>query len=120
MKNYTGSKYNDKRDFRRYEIKLQISLFHGNLVYSGIVTNLSESGMFITTKRCFPIDTMLVTTLMLNDNSIQVPVRISRIANPVKTKGLEQDGLGVKILRSSRDYLDFLDKNRSQQMKLSI
>jgi Tfp pilus assembly protein PilZ len=118
MKTYTGNKHKNKRDFRRFETELQISLFYGNLVYSGTVTNLSERGMFISTMRQLPVNTMLVTSLMIDDEPIQVPVRISRAMNPVNALEAELNGVGVNILRSSKDYLSFLGKYRYQQLKL--
>ena len=120
MKNYTGNKHKDKREYRRFETKLQISLFYGNLVYSGIVTDLSESSMFISTKRQFPVNTMLVTSLIVDDEPIQVPVQITRAVKPVNARLAGESGVGVHILRSSGDYLNFLVKYRSQQLKLSL
>lgn len=120
MKNYTKNKHKDKREFRRLETELQISLFYGNLVYSGMVTNLSESGMFIKTKRQPPVDTMFVTSLMIDNEPIQVPVQITRAVNPVNAQPAVESGVGVHILRSSKDYLSFLGKHKYQQLKLSL
>ena len=120
MKNYTENKHKDKREFRRFETKLQISLFYGNMVYSGMVSNLSESGMFISTKRQLPVDTMLVTSLMIDEKPIQIPIRIRRAVNPANALDKAAGGVGVHILRSSRDYLNFLGKYRAQQLKLTL
>ncbi len=120
MKIYTESKHNDEREFRRLETKLQISLYYHNNVYSGMVTNFSESGMFIRTKMQLPVDAMFVTSLMIDDESIQVPVRVKRAVNPANFRYAGESGVGVHILRSSRDYLNFLGEYRSRQLKLSI
>jgi Tfp pilus assembly protein PilZ len=120
MKNYTKNKHKDKREFKRLETSLQISLFYGNMVYSGMVSNLSESGMFISTKRLLPVDTMLVTSLMIDEKPIQIPIQIRRAVSPSNALDKAENGVGVHILRSSRDYLNFLGKYRSQQLKLTL
>jgi len=120
MKNYTINKHMGKREFERFETRLQISLVYGNQVYSGTVTNLSESGMFITTKRRLPVDTMLSIRIPYLTSLIQVPVRIRRAVSPVNTRNAGESGVALNILRSSRDYRDFLGKYRSQQFKLIL
>ena len=120
MKNYTKNKHKDKREFKRLETSLQISLFYGNMIYSGMVSNLSESGMFISTKRQLPVDTMLVTSLMIDEKPLQIPIRIRRAVNAANALDTAASGVGVYILRSSRDYLNFLGKYRSQQLKLTL
>jgi len=119
MNNYMENEDKDKREFRRFETRLQISLFYGHLVYSGIVTNISERGMFISTKRRFPVDSMLVTSL-IGDEPIQVPVQIKRMVSPVNTRDAGEYGIGVHILRGSSDYLDFFGNHMSRQMKFTL
>ncbi len=120
MNNQTENKNKDRRGFGRFKTNLQISLFYEDLVYSGIVSNLSKNGMFISTKRPLPVDTMLVTSLIIDDKPIKVPVRISRVVSSVNTFDTLPSGVGVEVLHSSRDYLDFLGKCRSQQLKLIL
>jgi Tfp pilus assembly protein PilZ len=120
MKNQTENKNTDKREFNRFETNIQISLFYEDLVYSGIVSNLSKNGMFISTKRPLPVDTMLVTSLIVDDKPIKVPVRISRAVSSVNTFDALPSGVGVHVLHSSREYLDLLGKCRSQQLKLTL
>lgn len=116
----TEKKNNEKREFKRFDTNIQASLFYGNMVYSGVITNLSKSGMFIRTKRHFPVDAMLMTTLQIDDESIQVPVRIKRAVSPVSSVGPEESGVGVHIIRSSTEYLNFLNEYSFRQLKLTL
>ncbi len=120
MKNYTEKQSGNKRKSERLDTDFQVSLFHGNIVYTGTVINLSENGMFISTRRNFPIDAMLVTSLMIGEEPLQLPVQIRRRVNTADLKDSQDNGVGVQILTCSEDFLDFFDKYKSstQQLKL--
>ena len=122
MKNYTKKQSSNKRKSERLDAKLQVSLFYGNIVYSGMVTNISEKGMFISTRRNFAIDTMLVTSLMVGEEPLKLPIQIMRRANSVDLNESPDNGVGVQILTCSEDYLNFFDKFKSsaQQLKLTM
>lgn len=120
MKSYTKKQSNNKRQFERLDAKFQVSLFYGNIVYPGIVTDLSENGMFISTGRDIPKDTMLFTSLMVGEEPLNLPIQIMRSVNSVDKNDSSNSGLGAQILTCSENYLDFFDKYRAstQQLKL--
>lgn len=110
----------ERRSFKRFESDLQASLFYGNMVYSGVVTNISRSGMFIRTKRQFPVDMMLMTTVHAGEEEVQVPVRIKRSVNSVHSADNHESGVGVQLTQSTKEYLDFMEDYASRRLKSAI
>ena len=88
----------EKRVHERFTVNLQARLFYGNIIYTGVVANLSEGGMFISTKINFPVDVLLLTVILLADDTMKVPVKVKRITvldNKVHTDN--SNGMGVEI-----------------------
>jgi len=104
----------EKRQFQRLPVNLQSRLFYGNMVYTGVVTNLSESGMFISTKVSFPMDSVFIAVILLNEHTMQVPIKIRRTVRSGDHSGSPEDnGIGVGLLDPSREYLDFVSSTRA-------
>ncbi len=100
-----------KRAFERIPAKVQAILLLGNTVYSGVAMNLSEKGMFISTKSCFPVDSVLKIALWVNDKVLTIPVNVRR---SVKGNDFnDKAGMGVKLLDSPPHYLEYVDSLRS-------
>ncbi|MBI4683480.1 MAG: PilZ domain-containing protein, partial [Nitrospirae bacterium] len=55
----------EKRACERYPANLQARLFFGNMIYSGMVTNLSKNGMFVSTKVRFPVNSEFMMVVLL-------------------------------------------------------
>lgn len=109
-----GNYYMEKRAFQRLPVNLQSRLFYGNMVYTGIVTNLSESGMFISTKMTFPADYVFIAVILLDTHTISVPIKIKRSVRATDhSSRAEECGIGVKLLDPSREYLDFVSRTRA-------
>ncbi len=106
----------DKRAFERLPVNLQSRLFYGNMVYTGIVTNLSENGMFICTKMSFPVDSVLIAVILDDGNTIKVPVKIVRAVRSNNSFSPESSGLGVGLLSNSNEYMDLLSKCRAAHL----
>jgi hypothetical protein len=68
----------DRRAFERYPANLQARLFYGNTIYSGMITNLSKSGMFVSTRVKFPVNSEFVMVVNLNNRSMKIPVKVRR------------------------------------------
>ena len=117
---YSENRNNEKREYKRFDIDVQATLFYDNMVYSGVIMNLSKNGMFIRTKRQFPVDTMLMATLRIDDETVQIPVQIKRAVHSDNFSVPGESGLGVHIIRSSKKYLNFVSTYSSQQMKLTL
>jgi hypothetical protein len=99
----------EKRAFERLPVNLQARLFYGNMVYSGTVTNLSENGMFISTKMGFAVESVFVIVVRPGENSLMVPIRVRRT---VKSKYYfdsdVESGMGVEVFNAPQDYLDYV------------
>jgi len=105
----------EKRAFQRLPVNLQSRLFYGNMVYTGIVTNLSESGMFISTKMSFPADYVFIAVILLDTQTLSIPIKITRSVKAAEQSTRAEDcGIGVKILNPSMEYLDFVGKTRDE------
>ena len=78
--------------------------------YCGTITNLSESGMFITThEMCFPFDSKFEVVLDFNGETLNIPVKVSRLT---KTDS-SYDGIAVELLNPSAGYIDLVQNLKS-------
>jgi len=98
-----------RRAFERIPANIDVKFFCGNSIYSGTVTNLSENGLFIDTTMCLPFDSKLEILIVVEGEILKVPVKVSRIA---KTDDYYH-GMGVELLDSSPNYLEFINLIRS-------
>lgn len=105
-----------KRAFERIPVNLELRCF--NIDYFGTATNVSENGIFIRSKKIrFPLDSRFVISFHLREETLKVPVKISRIT---KSNGY-YDGIGVELLRSPSNYVKLINRLRdlSRSRKLS-
>ncbi len=99
-----------KRSFERIPASINVKFYCDNRDYSGTVKNLSENGMFISTQdMCFPFDTKFEVVIPLEEDVLNIPVKVSRIT---KTSDC-YDGIAVELLSPPKDYLKFIKCLRS-------
>lgn len=99
----------EKRALKRLPANLQARIFYGNMVYAGTVSNLTETGMFICTEMSFAVDAMLVSVVLLNSHSVELPVLVKRSgSSKCRPDGVEMSGIGVSILNPPKEYMDFV------------
>ena len=106
MKSYM---FKESRSCTRIQTDIDARFFFGNLFYSGKVLNLSDSGMFISTKRFLPSDAMFVVIIRLENELLKVIAKVKRIASTAGNSA----GMGVELLSPSRSYLDFVGKMKT-------
>jgi hypothetical protein len=99
----------EKRLSDRISTNVEVRFFCGNMFYSGMITNLSENGMFISTKRCLPFDSTFEILFRSEHEIMKVPVKVSRIE---KTEGF-YDGMGLELLERPRSYSAYLNQLKS-------
>jgi Tfp pilus assembly protein PilZ len=99
-----GMVFEEKRSYRRVPVNLDANFFCSNMFYSGEITNLSETGMFINTRHCLPVGTILVVSIHNKNKFSRVFVKIQRI----KRENMNSDGVGVELMKPSRDYEDLV------------
>jgi hypothetical protein len=102
-------KFSEKRTSERIHTNVEVRFFCGNMFYSGVIKNISEQGMFISTKRCLPFDSQFEILFRSESEILKVPVKVSRIE---KTEGF-YDGMGVELLDKPRSYLVYLNQLKS-------
>ncbi len=92
--------YMEKRAFERIPVGEQVRIFYRNKIYSGTVLNLSETGMFVGTRECFPLDAII----RIENELLNVLVRVKRLT---EMNGY-YDGIGVELSNPSQDYLKYI------------
>jgi Tfp pilus assembly protein PilZ len=93
-------------------------LFWKNL-YTGNIKNLSEKGLFISTKTIyFPLDALLEISIPFKKRVLNLPAKISSIAWRSVVSDNCCDGIGVELSDPPQEYLEFVDSlktvNKSQ------
>jgi len=100
----------EKRLSARCPSNLNANFNCSNRDYTGMVTNLSETGMFISTRDMnFPNDARFEVQLDINNEHIKLPVRMCRLTISPDL----DDGMGVEILNPPQGYLVQIDKFRA-------
>ncbi len=95
----------DRRASKRIYGKLRVRFFYDDTMYTGIISNLSENGMYIELDTClYFYKSNFNVQLMLTNESLDIPVKISRVAD----KHGFYYGMGVELLDPPKQYLDFV------------
>jgi Tfp pilus assembly protein PilZ len=104
----------EKRKFERLEASLDTRMLYGDMIYTARVMDLSESGMFVSTKLNFAVDAVVMIVVQLEDDTIKVPVKVRRNvkADAALNPG-SRNGMGVEVLERSDDYLEYIRRFRS-------
>ena len=97
----------EKRAFERITVNVQANFFYGKTMYTGLVTNISQNGMYIKIEVCPHFESKLEMLLPFKDEVLKVPVEISR---SVKIDDACY-GMGVKVLNLSQDYSAFFQSS---------
>jgi len=101
------TQFSEKRSSKRTRSDLNACFSCGNIDYSGKVTNISETGMFITSRdMCYPDDEQFDLQLDINNKYLTLPVRRCRLTISPN----QNDGMGVEILNPPQNYLVSLEK----------
>ncbi len=97
----------EKRACRRIPANLQARLFYGNMIYTGTVTNLSENGMFISTKVKFPVNSVFIMLMLINKHALKIPIKVRRTVSP-ENDYYPDYGMGVELVNAPQNYLDYV------------
>lgn len=99
----------DRRAYERYPAKLEARLFFGNLIYTGMITDLSLKGMFISTKVGFPVNSEFMMIVLVNERAMKIPVKVRRRVNGEGHYSAGMSGIGVELLGAPQNYAQFVD-----------
>ncbi len=104
----------ERRAFERFPANLQARLFYGNMIYSGMVTNLSKGGMFVSTNVKFPVNTEFMAVVMLNNRTMKFPIKVRRSIKKEDGYSFRTGGgIGVELLDAPQNYLDYIGARKS-------
>lgn len=99
----------ERRAFDRIPTNLYIRFFHNNMLYSGIVTNLSKNGMRIDTGVYIPSHSKFNVLLIIKGMNVKVPVKVNRLI----TSGEVHRGMGVELSEQPQNYSGLVKSIRS-------
>lgn len=105
----TRNVHSEKRAHKRIPSDLQARLLYGNLIYTGKITNLSEGGMFVSTRVNFPVNSVVLLVMLVNDCVMKVPIKVKRTVKTHNNSSENIDpGLGVELVKAPKNYLDYV------------
>jgi len=97
----------ERRRHKRFTRRLETRFKSGGMNFTGISSNLSETGLFIRTKRSFAPDSVLDIELILPDRRASFLKGIVKWT--VKTAiSTFKNGMGVEIIEKDASYADFI------------
>jgi hypothetical protein len=104
-----GSQFVEKRSSSRFSTDLIAVFSCGNTDYAGTVTNISETGMFISVRDIsFPNNSRFDMKLSVGEKYLNLPVRMCRLTISPDL----DDGMGTEIINPPHEYLILIDKLR--------
>jgi Tfp pilus assembly protein PilZ len=87
--------------------RLEVTFSSGNLSYKGILSNISENGIFIRTNRGFAPGTTVDIEVMMPDQSISHLKGI--VKRTIKTPlTAVKNGMGVELFQKDEPFLSFV------------
>ena len=93
----------EKRAFERIPIHLNVRVHTGDSLHSGLVTNLSENGIYFISGATLSSGLNIEVSIPFKQDVLKVPVKIVR----TKKTGYLFDGFAAELLNSSQDYIEF-------------
>lgn len=98
------------RAYERISVQVEAKVYCNTTVFSGIIVNASENGLFLKTHMDFPFDMNIQLLIPTGDGILHLPVKVTRI---VKSDDI-YDGLGVELMQPSPPYLEFVKTLKNQ------
>jgi hypothetical protein len=98
-----------KRAFERITKSIFVKLLRGKSEYPGIIINLSEKGMYISTKGTFLVKPKLKIVIPLKEENLNLQGKIQSVVK----SGKVYNGIGVELLNPPQNYLNFIRNLRT-------
>jgi len=96
--------------------RLEVTFSSGGLSYKGILSNISENGLFIRTNRGFAPGTTVDIEMVMPDNMISHLTGIVR--RTVKTQlSAMKNGMGVELTKKDEAFSNFMKAFQEEHMK---
>lgn len=109
----------ERRAYERIPLpsRVQVKFLLGNMIYPGVVTNISESGMFIGTKLSFPVGTEIdIAVILPSEEVLKIPVKVRRTITSdafYEYEYHDSNGMGVEVLTTPHSYQQFVSDLRN-------
>ena len=97
----------DKRKDKRLHMKLHVKLNSGTTVSWGILTDVSENGLFIKSNRDFAADTEIDIEIVLQDNSTSLLKGIVKRKTDMPEEHRKY-GLGIELIAKDHRFMNLL------------
>ncbi len=105
----------EKRQNKRFIKRCETEFTVDGITHRGISSNFSINGLFISTKRSFPSDTLLDIVIHLpNGSTSKLKGRVRRALKTFAGNVLEtpvksfKNGMGVEIIEKDANYLELM------------
>jgi hypothetical protein len=99
----------NKRSSERVQVKLSARFVYNDVVCPGVVTNLSENGIFISTRVKPPLGTVVEIDMSLDNKIMVAPFQVKR---RVKTRNFthydERNGIGCELMSTPGSYQEYV------------
>jgi hypothetical protein len=107
-----------KRRSRRIprRVQVQFSAAGEDKILVGFTSNFSASGMFVGTRRPYPIGTAVRVKLLLEDPMVLDAVVMHSVRGVGAAAGLSQSGMGLRLLRPSPKLNELLGLSGSEEV----
>ncbi len=99
----------EKRSFERIDANFDVRFSYGYIFYTGNIKNLSERGLFIRTKNCLPINSLILIMFRSEGELLKILARVKRSSKSNKF----DDGMGIEVLNPQRKYIDYVNSMKS-------
>ncbi len=94
----------EKRAYKRIPIHIYISFFCGDSYHNGLMTNISENGIYFISGADLSSGLNIDVSIPLKEDSLKIPVKIIR----VKKTGNLYNGFSAEISSPFQDYEKFV------------
>ena len=90
----------ERRVYRRIPVNISVRYYFNNMFYTGTILNISESGLFLSTRKCLPSDSFFVVIVNTENKLLKLIARVKRVTK----KTGECDGVGIALLEPPNEY----------------
>lgn len=97
------NKPEEKKGFERIPTHLDIKVLNGDSQHNGLVTNISEYGMYFISGMNLSSGLNIEVSIPFKNDNLKIPVNVIR----TKKNGL-YGGFGAKLSSPYQDYIDFV------------
>ena len=100
--------------FPRFTKRLEVTFSSGNMSFKGILSNVSESGIFIRTNRGFaPGTTVDIQVMMPNETTSNLKGIVKRTVKTPLTA--VKNGMGIELTQKDETFLSFVRSYGEEQ-----